>query len=382
MTYQGKEESLIELFDDMLKSNMSNYYMTFHPKAAERFGGKYGIRPLFTNEPKPLALPYMWKYREAKSKLYQLSELISAEESERRTVIFVNPGLKNINFFGLSSIAPTLYGGLQLIKAGERAPAHRHTPVNVRFVLEAPEKGAYIIYDGFKVDIGPGDVLVQSNWMLHDHHNNGNTDLIWLAGLDSPFVSYLSAMFYEGFVTGGVDEEQPIKSAGDVLTETYGSSLRPSRPLVSHDPWYNPVIKYPWRNILRSLTYLHSMGNLDQHEGVSVELTNPLSGGPALPTIRITTTLIPPKTDLYPLRRTENMVLVNFDGEIVVEVMESIDGKKTFHLADHDVVVLPTWTKYRLSNRDDRPAILFTYSDAPIYKSFGLYREIKFEGTR
>jgi gentisate 1,2-dioxygenase len=85
------------------------------------------------------------------------------------------------------AVAPTLTDGIQSINAGEYAPARRHTATNLRLILEEPNEGAYIIYDGFKMDLRKGDVLVQSNWMLHEHNNDGRIDLIWFSGLDNPF---------------------------------------------------------------------------------------------------------------------------------------------------------------------------------------------------
>jgi len=377
MQKSEKELEMEKLFDEMLSMNLSNYYITFHPKAAEKYGVKYKIKPLFTKTPQPYAIPYKWDYYTAKKMLYKLAEYLTAEESERRTVIFVNPGLKDIQLFNLSAIAPTLYGGLQLIKTGEKAPAHRHVPVNLRLVLEAPENGAYIVYDGYKMELHEGDVLVQSNWMLHDHHNEGNKDLIWFAGLDAPFIIYLSAMFYEGYVVGGMEAVQEIKGSGNILINTYGNSLKPITKSLSYSSTYNPMIKYPFERVRRALYDLLENGIDDEHEGIVVEYINPITGLSALPTISLKMRLIKPKTQLKPMRKTEHVVYVAFSGEAEIEIIESVTGKHNFKLKPHDVVIIPPWSKYRIINNNDKPSLIFSYSDEPIFKAFGLYKEEK-----
>jgi gentisate 1,2-dioxygenase len=42
---------------------------------------------------------------------------------------------------------------------------------------------------------------------------------------------------------------------------------------------------------------------------------------------------------------------------------------------DKDVFTVPTWTFYEHVNCGDRPAFLFSFSDAPVMKALSLYRE-------
>jgi gentisate 1,2-dioxygenase len=39
------------------------------------------------------ALPFVWKYKEIEPLLYQAAELITMDDSERRSIVLVNPGL-------------------------------------------------------------------------------------------------------------------------------------------------------------------------------------------------------------------------------------------------------------------------------------------------
>jgi gentisate 1,2-dioxygenase len=42
---------------------------------------------------------------------------------------------------------------------------------------------------------------------------------------------------------------------------------------------------------------------------------------------------------------------------------------------DKDVFTVPTWTFHEHVNTGDRPALLFSFTDAPVMKALELYRE-------
>ncbi len=76
-------------------------------------------------------MPHIWRYQELRSELLESAALISAEEAERRVLYLGNPGLG-----GQAAVTDALFAGLQLIMRGEVAPAHRHTPSALRFIVE------------------------------------------------------------------------------------------------------------------------------------------------------------------------------------------------------------------------------------------------------
>jgi gentisate 1,2-dioxygenase len=90
------------------------------------------------------AVPTIWRYRDMRPRLLRASELITAKEAERRVFMLENPGLP-----GTGYITNSLYCGLQVIKPGEIAPAHRHSPNALRFIIEG--EGAYSTVDGERV---------------------------------------------------------------------------------------------------------------------------------------------------------------------------------------------------------------------------------------
>ena len=69
---------------------------------------------------------------ETRPYLIEAGGLLTADEAERRALLLENPSLP-----GKSKTTETLTGAVQLVLPNEVAPAHRHTQVAVRFVLES-----------------------------------------------------------------------------------------------------------------------------------------------------------------------------------------------------------------------------------------------------
>src|SRR5882757_2945693 len=53
----------------------------------------------------------------------------------------------------------------------------------------------------------------------------------------------------------------------------------------------------------------------------------------------------------------------------------SMVGGQRLDWEDKDVFTVPTWTFYEHVNSGDRPAFLFSFSDAPVMKALSLYRD-------
>jgi len=111
---------------------------------------KHWLRPLwlylgeaFTAEPVTQIVPHIWKWSEVRPRIMEAGYRISAEEAERRVLMYLNPGLK-----GRPGATQTLFSGIQLIMPGEIAPTHRHTPNALRIIVEG--KGAYTTVSGEK----------------------------------------------------------------------------------------------------------------------------------------------------------------------------------------------------------------------------------------
>src|ERR1700733_4488770 len=107
LSEQTKKEREI-FIDELLAGNYTTYFVATHPKYAAKVKGSFAAAFRFSSEPTSLAVPYMWKYKEARQKLMKLSDLLTPEEAERRNINFVNPNLKDIP----GATLPTLRGGI------------------------------------------------------------------------------------------------------------------------------------------------------------------------------------------------------------------------------------------------------------------------------
>ena len=143
-----------------------------------------------TPAPRSRALPHVWPYQQARRLVLASADMLTAQEAERRVLALENPGLE-----GRMRTTQSMYAGYQLLMPGEIAPSHRHSPAAFRFIMEG--HGAYTAVNGERTLMNPGDFVVTPSWMWHDHGNETDIPMIWLDGLDWPFVNQLELWFFE-----------------------------------------------------------------------------------------------------------------------------------------------------------------------------------------
>jgi gentisate 1,2-dioxygenase len=306
-------------------------------------------------EPATPCVPALWRYDVVREYLMESGRLITAREAERRVLVLENPGMR-----GASSITRTLYAGLQLILPGEVAPSHRHTQSALRFVVEG--EGAYTAVDGERTTMRPGDFIITPSWTFHDHGNPGREPVVWLDGLDIPMVAFFDAGFAERYP----DEVQPVaKAEGDALAR-YGSTLLPleyeARSLTT------PVFSYPYARSREALEALRRMGPWHACHGLKLQYANPASGGYPMPTIAAFLQLLPKGFEGAHYRSTDGAVYCVVEGR-----GSSTIGDEVFEWGPRDIFVVPSWCK--VSHRAFQDAVLFSFSDRPVQKAMGLWRE-------
>src|SRR5207247_2112344 len=99
-------------------------------------------KQLMPEVPVPTTVPWQWKWKTILPLAKRAGEIITIERGgDRRVLALANPGLN-----GLPFTSTTLWGAIQYLGPGETAPAHRHTPSAIRFVMVG--KGAYTTVDG------------------------------------------------------------------------------------------------------------------------------------------------------------------------------------------------------------------------------------------
>src|SRR5262249_26868357 len=98
---------------------------------------------------------------------------------------------------GLACRSASVWGAYQCLGAHESAPAHRHTPSALRFVIDGT--GVWTTVDGDACDMSPGDLVLTPNWTWHDHSNPTDSPMVWFDGLDLPLAASLEAIFFEPY---------------------------------------------------------------------------------------------------------------------------------------------------------------------------------------
>src|SRR5271168_4498011 len=200
-------------------------------------------------EPRSEAVPYRWRWRDLRPQAMRAAQLVGTQQAERRVLRLTNPELTGV-------ASNTLVANIQIVMPGEIARAHRHSAAALRLIIEG--RGGYTVVNGERVPMFPGDLVLTPNWSWHDHANDTDAPMIWLDGLDTPLVRMLEAGFYEEYH----QERQALGAA------------------VNTSQWH-----YPMSEMRAALQRLAAADTGDAGEGIILEYSNRLTGGPVMPTI-------------------------------------------------------------------------------------------------
>ena len=136
------------------------------------------------------AQPYMWKYSDIEPLLYEAAELITMDDSERRSIVLVNPGLAPVR-----ATVSTLYTAYRLNDPREIMPPHRHSINAVRIGLTGKQNFTGV--EGEPITFGPGDVVLTPADAWHNHGNHGDDYAVNVSILDLPLTEVLNAAVFE-----------------------------------------------------------------------------------------------------------------------------------------------------------------------------------------
>jgi gentisate 1,2-dioxygenase len=325
---------------------------------------QYGLAPLWqrigsllTEVPETRSQPFLWDYEVSRPLLMTSTEIISAAEAERRVLILENPGL-----VGDSAITETLYAGWQVVMPGEVAPAHRHSPSALRFILEGGGR-AYTAVDGEKAYMKPGDMILTPSMRWHDHGNEGQEPVVWLDVLDMPHLINMGPIFLDLHA----EERFPVTLETGRSAKIYGRGIRPvgdgSKSVNS------PMFHYPYQDVLAAL---NEISVVHPAHGVSVEYIDPTTGRPALSTISTYMRRFPAGFVGRPFRTTEGQVYSVVEGRGTVSVEH---GGKSYDIdfKPRDTFVIPCWANQAWAV--DGGAVVFCASDRGLQERIGVFRE-------
>jgi len=313
------------------------------------------LAQLVPPEPRTACVPALWRYAAVRPHLMEAGRLITAQQAERRVLVMENPGLR-----GASCITRSLYAGMQLILPGEVAPSHRHTQSALRFVVEG--EGAYTAVDGERTAMRPGDFIITPSWTFHDHGNPGDAPVVWLDGLDIPMVAFFDAGFAERYS----EPSQPLtRPEGDALRR-YGENLLPLEHTARTGT--TPLLAYPYARSRATLEALRTQSPVHPCHGLKMQYANPATGGYPMPTIAAYLQLLPRGFAGQAYRSTDGTVYCVVEGRGRSRV-----GDRVFDWEPKDVFVVPSWC--RVAHQATDEAVLFSFSDRPVQKALGLWRE-------
>jgi gentisate 1,2-dioxygenase len=329
------------------------YYQRLEQKHAAPLWEVLG--DLIPSQPRPAASPALWRYQEMRSLLLEAGRLITAQEAERRVLILENPTMR-----GTSLITQSVYAGLQMVAPGETTSTHRHVTSALRFVIES-EQG-YTAVDGERTTMHPGDFVLTPSWTYHDHGNPGDTPVVWLDGLDIPIVNLLGTSFAEPYP----GERQPVTRPEGDAAARYSESLLP----LDYEPsrLATPVFNYSYARCRETLDHLYRHGPAHACHGVKMQYSNPATGGYPMPTIGAFLQLLPAGFRGAPYRSTDAAVYCVAEGS-----GRSQAGEVVLDWRKNDVFVVPSWCP--VSHESQGDAVLFSFSDRPVQKVLGLWRE-------
>ena len=314
------------------------------------------LHALVPPRPQSPCRPGYWNYQAIRPYIMEAGRAITAKEAVRRVLVLENPGLR-----GQSCITRSLYCGLQLILPGEVAPSHRHTQSALRFIVEGA--GAYTAVNGERTTMHPGDFILTPAWTWHDHGNPGTEPVVWMDGLDIPILALFDAQFAEDYP----EPEQPVTAREGTSLARYGGNLAPLDPVAPFGKT-SPIFSYPYARSRETLAALAKNGDPDACHGWKMQFINPLSGGPAMPTIGAFIQLLPRGFRSAPYRSTDSTVYSVAEGSGKVSI-----GAESFAFEPRDTFVVPSWNPMTLEAREE--CVLFSYSDRPAQQALGFWRE-------
>ncbi|MGZ4505611.1 MAG: cupin domain-containing protein [Blastococcus sp.] len=316
---------------------------------------------LLTPTPRPKAIPWLWAAATMKPLARRAIRLVPVERGgERRVLSLQNPGLD-----GRPYAAGTLWGAIQCLGPRETAPAHRHTPGAVRWVLEG--EGVWTTVNGDACDMRPGDLVLTPSWNWHDHVNGGDAEMFWFDGLDLPMVEALDGVFFEEYP--GPGENQPEPAEHNTSERTHGEGTRYVEGTVNGPltPAPSPLLIYRWAD---TAVELDRRAAATDEPLIALEYVNPSTGASVLPTLGCAVHRVRAGGHSRPVRRSGNVVYVAYQGT----GSTVIDGQR-FDWGPGDMFVAPSWSA--VEHHAAEQADLFVLTDAPVLRALGIYRELE-----
>lgn len=316
------------------------------------------------------AVPWVWPYKDISPLLKRAEQLISMEDSDRRSLVMVNPGLAPKR----ASVS-TMYAAYRYNGPDEKMPPHKHSASANRFGLVGG--GNFTNVEGEAIPFGPGDMILTPNDAWHNFGSIGDEGALNVSILDFPLVETLHALeFHHDYkeMENGVEVEKKEQSARyvkDYSSKIYGQGGMLPR-FADHyraGGYASPQVVYRWDAMAKVLDD-HKDHDGDPYEGIVVDYVNPRTGGPVFETITFYIQMLRPGEKTLPKRETASLLLVPFKGT----GYSIVDGER-FDWSENDTFGIPggCWVEH-VNPSDTDPVILMGSTDAPTQRKLKLYK--------
>jgi gentisate 1,2-dioxygenase len=362
--HPNRETALKGLYDDVFSKNMFPFWATSTEVEHDEIKQLLGTAR---------AVPFLWSCADdIEPILHRAVELVTMDDSERRSLILVNPGLAPKR-----ATVSTMYTAYRLNDANEIMPPHRHSPSAVRFGLKG--KGNFTGVDGENIVFGPGDMVLTPNDTWHNHGTVGNEQALNLSVLDLPLVETLNAVHFEhdykeeenGKLVSKTQQTARFSSDYSQRIYGYGGLLPRFASTQKRGAGFSsPMFVYRWE-MMRELLDRHRDNDGDPHDGLTVEYVDPTSGGPVFKTITFFAQMLHPGQQTLPVKTTSSLLVSPFEGK----GYSIVDGKR-YDWNEFDTLAIPggSWFEHKNSSDKD-PLFLFVASDEPTLKKLDLYKK-------
>src|SRR5687768_4590352 len=267
------------------------------PAHAEAMGNLYdlmqaqSVTPLWdhyqnlvTREPTAAEPSHLWRWDELQPVIERAAASVTGELADHRVLLLRNPALQ-----GRMATTTNIISGIQCVMPGEKTVEHRHSASACRTILEGAGGSTFV--DGKRCRMHDRDFIITPNWTWHNHENDSDARAVWLDVLDVPLARYLDA----NFGASGPSDGYP-KDITTLPDQVFGNGLVPARN--GDAPAYSPRFYWPWPQVEAALAAMP-----DAADGTRrLRYTNPLDGGPVMPTLDAAVWQLAPGTESRPHR--------------------------------------------------------------------------------
>jgi gentisate 1,2-dioxygenase len=299
--------------------------------------------------------PWLWKWEELYAALVKAADFFEVGFGGRRNINLINPGV------GRRRPSHTMSGSLQYLMPGDTAQSHRHMATTCRWVVNG-DAGAFSVMDGEAFPLLEGDLLVAPPYAWHGHYHEGQKPMIWLTA-----TSELLRLNHGPAGATYPERIQPVDKP-----EGWWSSVMsgPTRPTALPSGFLRPPYRYRWAETQAALMTLKQREESDPFDGIILDFTNPLDGGPTFSTMAARIQLLTPHETTRAHRHNSTTIYQAFRGSGVTVA----DGKR-LEWSQGDIFVIPPWAIHHHENLRDDDAILYSLGDDPVWRGLGVYFE-------